>query len=118
MKADSIYYVNILGATWSVHFENVESNPRYEKHNGWCDNSTKQCHIGFRPKNLMSPENPYEFYNSIARHEIIHAFLYESGIVNAAIIRTNKWCKDEMMIDWMAAQMPKIYEVFKQLNIM
>ncbi len=118
MEKNNVHAFDVLGSKWTLWFEDESSSPRYQKHNGWCDNSTKQCHVCYRTKNEMMPENPYEFYNSIARHEIIHAFLYESGIVNAAIIRTNKWCKDEMMIDWMAAQMPKIYEVFKQLNIM
>lgn len=110
--------VNILGSMWTVKFEPVSSSPRYEKCNGWCDNSVKECHIGIRPESDMQQMKMIDFYKSIARHEIIHAFLYESGIVTAASIRTNKWCKDEMMIDWMAAQMPKIYDVFEQLNIM
>lgn len=118
MEKNHIHTFNVLGTDWTLRFEDESCSPRYQEHNGWCDSSTKQCHVCYRTQNKMTLENPYDFYNSIARHEVIHAFLYESGIVSAAIIRTNKWCKDEMMIDWMATQMPKIYEVFKHLEIM
>ena len=44
--------VNILGSTWKIIFESTENIQFYEHHNGWCDNSVKECHIGVRPEYL------------------------------------------------------------------
>lgn len=45
--------------------------------------------------------------------EIIHAFLYESGLdVNS--LSGGAWAKNEEMVDWMAIQMPKIYQAYQE----
>lgn len=50
------------------------------------------------------------------RHEIIHAFLFESGLwVNSNSVEC--WAMNEEMIDWIAIQYPKISKVFKKLDI-
>lgn len=49
------------------------------------------------------------------RHEIIHAFLAESGLWGSSG-GTDCWAMNEEMIDWFAMQFPKILEVFEQLG--
>lgn len=44
------------------------------------------------------------------RHEITHAFFYESGL--------DEYCEDERLVDWFAIQSPKIYKVFEKLGIL
>lgn len=47
-------------------------------------------------------------------HELIHAFMYESGLdVNSNNIE--QWAMNEEMIDWMAIQMPKIMEAYESV---
>ena len=41
------------------------------------------------------------------RHEIIHAFLYESGMKECSSA-TQSWVENEEMVDWFAIQIPKI----------
>jgi hypothetical protein len=51
------------------------------------------------------------------RHEILHAFLYESGLRE----NSNKvyaWAENEEMVDWIAIQFPKIEKIYKELNIL
>lgn len=49
----------------------------------------------------------------VLRHEIIHAFLYESGLAASSLVADYGWAKNEEMVDWMAIQSPKIYQLFK-----
>lgn len=43
-------------------------------------------------------------YNEVLRHEIIHMFFAESGL--------NQYCADEVLVDWIAKQFPKLLETF------
>lgn len=47
------------------------------------------------------------------RHEIIHAFLAESGLWGSSE-PAKAWAMNEEMIDWIALQFPKILKAFKE----
>ena len=64
-----------------------------------------------------SKKNLKAYQNSVLRHEIIHAFLYESGL-DTCTSCTGNWALNEEMVDWLAIQTPKIFKVFKELNIL
>lgn len=50
----------------------------------------------------------------IFRHEIVHAYLNESGLkVNAGVTGCS-WAHNEEMVDWIAIQGPKIMETWKE----
>ena len=49
------------------------------------------------------------------RHELIHAFLYESGLAYNSNGATN-WAMNEEMVDWIAIQMPKIMDVYESVS--
>lgn len=63
----------------------------------------------------FTKENGYEhsdleyFERKVLRHEIIHAFLHESGLHDLAM--------DEQIVDWLAIQFPKINQMFEELEI-
>lgn len=64
-------------------------------------------------KSVDSIQDLESYENKVIRHEIIHAFLYESGIwVNSNDVE--QWSMNEEMVDWIAIQFPKIYEAYKQ----
>lgn len=50
----------------------------------------------------------------ILRHEIIHAFLFESGL-DANSNGIEAWANNEEMVDWIAIQMPKIASVYEEI---
>lgn len=80
---------------------------------GWCDSSTKEILIFNYSQDVDSKRDLVAYQKKVIRHEIVHAFLYESGLsVNS--LSGGAWAKNEEMVDWMAIQMPKIYEVFKE----
>lgn len=45
-------------------------------------------------------------YNEVLRHEIIHAFLSESGM--------DDWSRDEVLVNYLAMQFPKLVELFNE----
>jgi hypothetical protein len=49
------------------------------------------------------------------RHEIIHAYLAESGLSGSSV-GVNSWAMNEEMVDWFAIQFPKILETFEKLG--
>ncbi len=49
------------------------------------------------------------------RHEIIHAFLNESGLTSSSN-SVDGWARNEEMVDWIAIQYPKIGKVFQKLE--
>ena len=52
------------------------------------------------------------------RHELIHAFLNESGLRWDSHAHSGAWAKNEEMIDWFAIQSPKIFATYKELGIL
>lgn len=50
----------------------------------------------------------------LLRHEIVHAFLFESGLDENAISHCESWATNEEMVDWIALQGVKIYEAWKE----
>jgi hypothetical protein len=54
---------------------------------------------------------------STLRHEVIHAFLAESGLWGSSA-GVNSWALNEEMVDWFAMQLPKMIKVFEQLDCM
>ena len=112
--------IDILGTKYEVLYKTKEQDKKLDGIDGYCDYSTKTIvcvkHI-IEDINTMSLGNLDFICNRILRHEIIHAFLYESGLwCNSYGVTC--WAENEEMTDWFAMQAPKIYEVYRQLNIL
>jgi hypothetical protein len=58
-----------------------------------------------------------KYQKEVLRHEIIHAFLYESGL-DACAGPAESWASNEEMVDWFAIQSPKIFRVFQEQGLM
>lgn len=50
------------------------------------------------------------------RHEIVHAFLSESGLQSNAHNNEWSWAYNEEMVDWIALQGIKIYKAWEQAD--
>ena len=57
-----------------------------------------------------------EYLRKVTRHEIIHAFLFESGLTEN--FTHPDFGHDETYVDWFASQFPKILAVYKELEIL
>ena len=47
-------------------------------------------------------------YNETLRREIVHAFLFESGL--------DSYSCDETLVQWMASKMPQVTQAFKEIG--
>lgn len=100
--------VNILGTQYEILELNAEKDPSLLNCDGYCDHTIKRIVITTRSAACDLGE--FEVYRrKILRHEIIHAFLFESGLHGNF---THAMGHDETYVDWIAAQYPKIKAVF------
>ncbi len=110
---------NILGTEYKIFIKNEEEEPRLKRSWGFTDVYTKEIVIASdcEKETEESCKNLVTFKHKVIRHEIIHAFLYESGMKECSSA-TQSWVENEEMVDWFAIQMPKIVKVYKELDIL
>lgn len=93
--------INILGTTYILKFVDEIKNENGQELSREIDYTTKNIKISRKCL----------FKETTIRHELIHAFLYESGLHGSA------WSDNEDMIDWFANQMPKIEIVEESIDL-
>lgn len=102
--------INILGTDYMII-----QNEELDNADGICDKSTHEIRIC---KTLYEDPKPGQvrdlmrYSRKVLRHEVIHAFLNESGLQECS-----NW-NDEQMVDYFACQWPKIYKAFDELDIL
>lgn len=104
--------VNILGAEYKIEHLKREEDKLFKngEADGYCDSSSKR--IVLRMEDDMDNLDDYSVYlKKLTRHEIIHAFLFESGL--GSNFQHKEWGHEETMVDWIAYQFPKMLQVFK-----
>lgn len=112
--------VSILGTEYDVEIKKYEEDPAFEKDNidGYCDGLAKQivvCDMSTYPDFAEETREDCEAAQKVTlRHEIVHAFLNESGLQESSIRYAERgWAKNEEMVDWLAIQGPKIYKAWE-----
>lgn len=107
--------VNILGTKYKIVLEALEKDyPKLEKCDGYTDPSIKEIVVAKFDKDVDSIEDLNYHTKKVLRHEIIHAFLFESGLAEDS---HNRWALNEEMIDYFAFQFDKLANIFKDLDI-
>lgn len=110
--------VNILGTDYEIVSGSREEYPILKVADGYTDTSIKKLVIldcNTLEKDDANIKDLVSYEKKVTRHEIIHAFLYESGLwVNSNDVE--QWAMNEEMIDWLAIQFPKIYKAFKDAD--
>lgn len=108
--------INVLGTEYKViATNNFEEYPYLKQMAGYTDYTTKE--IVVRNYNLEECQvddckNQKEIMKRVIRHELTHAFMYESGLwVNS------EFGSNEELADWIAIQFPKMLKVFSELEI-
>ena len=111
--------VNVLGTEYSIRRVDNGKDAFMEKMDfgGYCDDRLKEVVI-LNMKTVPDWEKESDaairaMENEILRHELIHAFLSESGLKWDSHTPAKAWAKNEEMVDWFAIQMPKIYKAFE-----
>lgn len=114
--------INVLGTEYFVETHKVSEDSYLKENNlaGYCDEAEKLIVVAdMSEKGFFElDEKAQKLYRrKTLRHEVIHAFLNESGLSNNSL-SPDSWAKNEEMIDWFAIQSPKIFAIFTQLHIL
>lgn len=110
--------VSILETEYKVYNRNEKDDPLLDgkMRDGYTDFSAHEI-ILCNQKNDCEFRDYENYKKSVLRHELIHAFLYESGL-DASFSVAESWAINEEMCDWFAIQSPKIFKVFQELDIL
>jgi hypothetical protein len=105
--------LNILGVEYEIIKSNDNNYPKLKNADGYTETQTKKIIIKNTFENdLMNIEGLETLYvNKVLRHEITHAFMFESGLDC-----NSEWGRDETLIDWIAIQIPKICKAMSESN--
>ena len=77
---------------------------------GFCDETAKEIVVENYKRNLPGSKGKLELQEQKnLRHEILHAFLFESGLAE-----NSDWAQNEEMVDWFAIQGPKIVKSWEE----
>lgn len=115
--------VNILGTEYSISFKADEEVAKDMDCNvgecgGYCSSTEKLIVVAQFDKLYGESEESKEYLKKWnMRHEVMHAFLNESGLSDNSN-EAKCWAKNEEMIDWLAIQSPKIFKVFTELELL
>jgi hypothetical protein len=115
-------FVNILGTEYKIEVHKTSDDDELKENNwgGYCNGILKLI--------VLADTSEDEFYKycndkekelirkDTLRHELVHAFLNESGLSTNTLQYSGGWAKNEEMIDWIASQSPKIFKVFKECD--
>ena len=112
--------INVLGTKYYVYTDvSVYKDKSLENRFGYCTPTMRRIVVA--DLNTIDGWKDEPFYskmvqqNETLRHEIIHAFLYESGLWGCNRFE-GAWSMNEEMVDWLATQFPKILKVFEKLG--
>lgn len=105
--------INILGAEYRIEYHSQEEDSFLNECDGYCDKTSKKIVVCTKSKDCELDD--FESYQrKTLRHEIIHAFHFESGI--AENLECKPYGVPETLVDWFAIQYPKMQKVFKELG--
>ena len=106
--------VDVLGRRYNVDIVPEADDPKLETMDGYTDPSIKRIVISDVNARPEDPENVQDqdwVQRNIIRHELIHAFVVESGNQDAF------WhCED--MVRWLAYMFPRLVDAFKEAKAM
>ncbi len=104
--------INVLVTEYTIEQLSKNDDDYLSKCDGYCDKTTHR--IVVKTEDSESELGNYELYlKKTTRHEIIHAFLFESGLAEN-FEHQNQFGHEETMVDWFAIQFPKILKAFKE----
>ena len=112
---------DVLGTEYKIFYETEENNPKLTNSKGYTELCAKEIHLdtswfGVPRKDDPNPElilkDLWKEGYKVLRHELVHAFILESGLCECC-----DWAENEELVDWIARQFPKMAECFSKIGI-
>jgi hypothetical protein len=104
--------INILGTDYEIIRDSSGTNPKLRNANGYCETYSKKLVVEDKLEGEQILENIEVFKDKVLRHEIVHAFLYESGLCT-----NSDWADNEEIVDWIAIQIPKLVKAMHEARV-
>lgn len=113
--------VNILGTEYGIEVRRISEDPDLKNYSrgAYCDTLSKLIVIAdLSEKEYVDiyPEQEVDYQKELLRHEILHAFLNESGLWGNSCQPESGWAMNEEMIDWFSIQSPKIFKAYQEVG--
>ncbi len=109
--------ISILGKDMQILFRKEDNDPKLKNCVGYFDSSKGWIVIKILEPDERTLGDLEKYQKEVLRHEIIHAFLYESGL-DACSGPAENWASNEEMVDWFAIQSPKIFRIFQEQGLL
>ena len=98
--------IDVLGTKYVVKEDTSLNDTRAD---GLCKCYSKEI-LYRNPNDMLCKDDPRELKEErkreVLRHEIIHAFFHEAGL--------SDYSSDEVLVDWIAVQFPKMLGAMEQ----
>jgi len=98
--------INILGTKYDYIETTDLVDDRLIKKDGYCDMSGKTIAVEINV--IGDCKKLGRFKKKVKRHEIIHAYFFESGLT--------EYADNELIVDWIAVQFPKLLKTFQEVD--
>ena len=109
--------INVMGTDIRVEFRKSADDKKLSHADGYFDHSAGLIVAVIPEPDENTVENLERYQKQVLRHELTHAFLYESGLY-ASSGNADAWASNEEMVDWFAIQSPKIFRVFQKEGLL
>lgn len=104
--------IKVLGTEYEIIKDASEKEyPQLKKCDGFTDFSVKKIVVAEFEKDENSVDDLEWYKKKVFRHELVHAFIHESGLAENC-----EWARNEELTDWIAIQFEKILGVFIELQ--
>ena len=103
--------INVLGTEYIIKELDRSECSGLAECDGFCDKTIKEIVIAKKGEDCDLADFTW-YRNKAMRHEIIHAFMMESGLQENW--EHNRWGQEETVVDWIAIQFPKILKCFQE----
>jgi len=101
--------INVLGTEYTIEILDRSDDPRLDGYDGYCDDSVKKIVLPVHHDEKDDKADLAVVWKKVIRHEIVHAFLSESGLAE-----NSPWAQNEELVEWIAIQGPKIYKAWQE----
>ena len=103
--------IDVLGTEYEIVFVELKDADI----DGDCDSTAHKIRV--RSDNTNNVFDMEQLQKTTLRHEIIHAFMFESGL-GFSWQHPEQFGHDETTVDWFARQFPKILKVYQELDVL
>ena len=108
-----MFKITVLGTEYDVSYCTEKEDRALDGcKDGYFDRTVKRISIvkgedDGKPESEISTDSVRDllsYRKEVLRHEIVHAFVYESGLTSSGC----KWAEDEQFVEWVALQIKKM----------